>query len=92
VHVVRVLRHAHIANPATAGQVPAGIFRTQHVQMFLAHPRCKVEIEGRVVEHQRKRELEIEPLALQDLDDYTRQNVCSTCISEQRSAFFRCVP
>lgn len=91
-HVVLVLRHAHIVNPTTTRQVPAGIFRTQYIQVFLAHPGRKVEIECRVVEHQRKREFEAQALALQDLDDYTRQNVCPTYISEQRSAFFRYVP
>ena len=60
--------------------------------MVLVHPRGEVEIECRVVEHQRKWEFEVKTLALQNLDDDTRQNVCSTYINEPNSAFFRHVP
>ena len=45
--------------------------------MVLAHPRCKVEVERRVVEHQRKWKLEIMAFALQYLNDNARQDVRS---------------
>ena len=46
--------------------------------MVLAHPRRKIEVKRRVIEHQRKWELEIKALALQYLNDNACQNVRST--------------
>ena len=51
--------------------------------MVLAHPRRKVEIKRWVVEHQSEWEFEIKALALQYLDDDTRQDVRSA--SHQRT-------